>query len=111
MLSIGPKHYYLLKLTTPIAILPARGRPSVEPFKLRQSPALVQEGLLRAVEPEPEEQVHGYPVRFLPVRGLRSDVDVRRPVGVPNHVLVQAVESGARGVEEEGMNVLKQSLS
>src|SRR5260370_31689531 len=67
---------------------------------VRQLPCLLEERLVRAVEPEewkPTFAGHrGNPVRLLTFRRLRAGVEIHRAVGVALHLPVVGIESGTR---------------
>jgi hypothetical protein len=83
----------------------SRTRWSADHFNIWQSPALVENRLLRAIHAEPRKPFFAglgvKPIGRLTGRGLRAKVDVHGAVGVLAQVLVERSEGETFGVEKE----------
>src|SRR5213593_1178505 len=65
---------------------------SVDFLKVRQLPCLIEEGLLRAIEAEPDEpsfrRTGIHPVALQSRRRFRAEVEIRRAIGVESNLVV-----------------------
>src|SRR5690349_1922798 len=87
----------------------SRSDRDIDLFDIRQRPLLLEEFLLRTVEAEHQlelaARIGRYPVRLLPGRRLRAEIEIDGAVSILFHIGIVRCAAGAIDVLDERMRL------